>query len=376
MGAVRFSCPCTLSRNKSNILASIILCTQLSQQTPNLPAQVQEWLETIFQQSERASNLVQQILDFGRRTMLKREIVDAAQLLQEMSFVLEHTLPDKIQVDLKFEQDEYKLDADPLRIEQVIMNLALNARDAMPNGGKLCISMDRLSIEKRSKPPLPEIQPGEWMRITVTDTGMGIPPEILPHIFEPFFTTRSPQGNGLGLAQVYGIIRQHNGYVKVDTQVGQGTTFALYLPALPASRLDVSIRETPTLPQGNGQKILVVENDPTVRATLAEVLEMLEYQVVEAANGHEALAFFGQNQDGIALVLSNWTTPLTGGLELAQKIQGYQPHTRILMLTDHPLDELISDSAPNGIVGWLQKPLSLEQLAKSVAQAVQLRETV
>ena len=274
--------------------------------------------------------------------------------------------------------DEYEIDADPSRAQQAIVNLALNARDAMPDGGELRIGLERIRIKEGQETPLPEMPPGEWVRVTVTDTGTGIPSDVLPHIFEPFFTTRAPLGHGLGLAQAYGIVKQHEGYIDVETEVGHGTTFTLYWPALPVSRPEAIRPEPPTLSFGSGETVLVVEDDDAMRKALMDALEMLNYQVLSAKHGLEALAVFERHEGDpstgsgqrISVVLSDWAMPLMGGLELARELNQRYPTVKVLMLTGYPLDRRTRATAPEGVVGWVQKPPSLEQLARVVAQAV------
>jgi PAS domain S-box-containing protein len=362
----------------NNILASITLYTQMSLCKTGLSPGVRESLEIIARRVEHATDLVQQILDFGRRAMLKREPLDVALLLEGTVGLLKRTLPENIEIDLARGVDAYTISADPERVQQAIVNLALNARDAMPEGGALRIGLSRLRIVEGQETPLPGMEVGEWVQVTVTDTGTGIPPDVLPHIYEPFFTTRAPLGHGLGLAQVYGIVKQHEGHIGVETQIrtdcGQsgGTTFTVYWPALPvaASQPDAPVRKATGLVQGNGEVILVVEDNHAMRTALIDCLEMLNYRVLEAANGQEALTVFEEHQGEIALVLSDWVMPGVGGLELARALKQRRRDIKVLILTGYLLDQEIKDTAPEGIVGWVKKPAQLEQLAEAVAQAL------
>ena len=368
----------------NNILASISLYTAMSLRMSTLSPRIRERLQIIAEQTQHAGDLVQQMLDFGRRAMLKRESIDVMALLEETVSLLARTLPENIDVTLACEVSEFMIDADPERIQQAVVNLALNARDAMHEGGELCIGLERLRVEQGQRGPLPEIEAGEWVQVTVTDTGTGIPPDVLPHIYEPFFTTRAPMGSGLGLAQVYGIVNQHEGHIGVETRVsvdspqspggGQssGTTFTLYLPALPATepQLKTPGWEAPGLDQGGGETVLVVEDSLPMRTALVDCLEMLNYRVLEAVNGHDALTVFEAHQGEIALVLSDWMMPGMGGLELARALNQRHQFTKVLMLTGHSLDQEVLDATPESVVGWVQKPPHLDQLAQKVAQAV------
>jgi two-component system, cell cycle sensor histidine kinase and response regulator CckA len=192
-------------------------------------------------------------------------------------------------------------------MQQVVMNLAVNARDAMPQGGRLQFSLARLSLAGDSTPPVPEMVVGDWVLLRVADSGTGIPPQVLQHIFEPFFTTKAiGKGVGLELAQVYGIVLQHDGYLDVETEVEQGTTFLLYFPALAAGKIETAKADPATLPQGQGQTILVVEDDAAIRQALAQSLQLIGYRVIAAENGREALVVLDTSADQIDLVLSDW----------------------------------------------------------------------
>ena len=232
------------------------------------------------------------------------------------------------------------------------------------------IGLERIEVLPGESPLLPEIEAGEWVRVTVSDTGTGIPPDVLPHIFEPFFTTRAPLGSGLGLAQVYGIVKQHEGHIAVDTQLGQGTTFTLYLPALTPHQPEPSRRRRERLVQGQGQTILVVEDNDATRKALVSSLEMLNYRTLEAANGREALAVLAQRASEIALVLSDIVMPKMGGQALFQVLKLQYPTVKVVLLTGHPLEQELENLQAQGLSGWLLKPPSLERLAEVVARAL------
>jgi two-component system cell cycle sensor histidine kinase/response regulator CckA len=216
-----------IAHDFNNIMASIVLYAQMVARSPELPECDQERMAVINQQAWHASQLIQQILDFSRRAVLERRSLDVLSLLKEHVKLLERTLPEHIRTELNYGQDEYTVQADPTHVQQMVTNLAVNARDVMPSGGTLRIGLERITVEPRKSPILPEMEAGKRIRLTVSDTGTGIPPDVLPHIFEPFFTTKEPgEGSGLGLAQVHGIVGQHGGRIDVETQVGEGTTFS------------------------------------------------------------------------------------------------------------------------------------------------------
>lgn len=374
-----------IAHDFNNILAVVALYARISLRFPDLPPKLQEYLEVIDQQAWRASELIQQILDFSRRSAIAPCPMDLLSFLKEQSKMLKRTLPENIQIELLYTHDTYTVNADPVRMQQALMNLVVNARDAMPEGGHLRIGLERIHVEEPKRAPLPEMrtaetEAGEWICLSVTDTGSGIPPDALPHIFDPFFTTKEPnQGTGLGLSQVYGIVKQHAGYIDVTSSPGQGTTFTLYLPALPVPRPAASPAEAEHLIHGDGQTILVVEDEAATRKALVESLELLNYQVLTATNGHEALTVFERHRDEIALVLSDLVMPGMGGQAVLRALRQQDPQVKVVFITGHPPEPLKRESEnlqAHGLSGWITKPPSLEQLSQVVAQALNLQSAL
>jgi signal transduction histidine kinase len=215
-----------------NILATIILYAQMPLSKGSLSPKVTQALEAVLHEARRAADMVQQVLDFSRRSPIKTQPMGLKSFMGEMVDTLQPTLPENIRLVVNAGSDEYKVSADPTRIHQTLMNLVVNARDAMPEGGELRIELSSIWVEPDKPPPTAEMSAGQWVCVSVSDTGVGIPPEVMSHLFEPFFTTKaSGKGTGLGLAQVYGIVKQHGGSIGVETEVGRGTTFNIYLPA-------------------------------------------------------------------------------------------------------------------------------------------------
>jgi signal transduction histidine kinase/DNA-binding response OmpR family regulator len=399
-----------IAHDFNNIMASIVLYAQMTARMEELPDRVRQRMVTINQQAVHATKLIQQILDFSRRAIIERHPLDLAPFLREQIQLLRRTLPENIEIKMTHKPDEVDsmliVNADLTRMQQAIMNLALNARDAMPEGGELHIGLERIRIAAGEAAPLPEMETagtaiGEWIQITVRDTGMGIPPDVLPHIFEPFFTTRAPLGSGLGLAQVHGIVRQHEGYIDVKTQLvaehGQprGTTFTIYLPTLKThipESLTIALdqaqtplpKKTLALPKGQGETILVVEDDTKTRRVLAESLELINYQVIEAGNGREALTILEQLGDtpsassasdrGISLILSDMVMPGMGGIALLHALEERKARVQVVLLTGHPLkhelESLEEQQIAAWLAGWMLKPPDLEQLAKVIDRAL------
>jgi GAF domain-containing protein len=362
-----------IAHDFNNILTSIIGYAELLQMGPNVPQTMQHDLGRITNQAQRAAHLVRQILDFSRQSISEKRPFDLMPFLKETIKLLERTIPENIQISLHItpSSQDYILIADLPQMQQVITNLAVNARDAMPNGGALQFTLSRLTLPPNAPPPCPNMPPGEWIAIAVSDTGVGIPSGQQTRIFEPFFTTKEiGKGTGLGLAQVYGIITQHEGYINVESTMGQGATFTIYMPYIPAPKVESRPPAPLQTPRGQGQVILIVEDNSAVLEISKAMLEHLGYRVLPAANGAGALQIYYQHKKEIGLVLTDITMPDISGIELSQVLHQENPHLKIVALTGYPLDndQNTKNWQTHGIVDWLQKPITLEQLAQTVSR--------
>lgn len=365
-----------IAHDFNNIMTIIVLYTQMGLGLPDLSPKLRERLGIVVRQANRATHLIRQLLDFSRRAVLERLPMDLTPFLKEQVKMLERTLPENIEIGLTYGTDEYTVNADPTRMQQIVLNLALNARDAMlpQGGGKLHIVLSRTAAADEARCAVCNWTiKGDWVRIAVSDTGGGIPPEVLPHIFELFFTTKEVgQGTGLGLAQVAGIVAQHEGHVDVTTKMGGGTTFAIYLPALLGQQLEIPILETQVVAQGQGEVFLLVEDNAALREALADSLELLNYRVLQAANGREALAIMEQHADEIALVLTDVVMPEMGGQALFRALRQRGLTLPVVMLTGHhPMENELEALRAQGLAGWLFKPPDMAQLAELLAQVLQ-----
>jgi two-component system, cell cycle sensor histidine kinase and response regulator CckA len=364
-----------IAHDFNNLMAVIVLYTQLVSHSPGLSERDQERLATIKRQADHAARMIQQILDFSRRSVLERQVIDLRLLLKQQVELLKRTLPETIEISWQSERLEYLAEADPTRLQQAIMNLAINARDAMPDGGRLHLHLDRLTVNGEQKTVSLTLPAGEWFKLTISDTGIGIAAEHLDHLFEPFFTTKPPeQGTGLGLAQVHGIVAQHGGEITVASQVRQGTTFAIYLPALPET-VDVAISlEAVDLPRGNDELLLVVEDNETLRAALVDYLQKWNYRPLQAANGEEALKVLAVQSQEIALIISDAVMPRMGGVKLFHTLRQQKNNIPLILMSGHPLEEdTVANLRAVGLHTWLSKPPDLTQLAQAIAAALAAR---
>lgn len=366
-----------IAHDFNNILTSIIGYTELLSSSSNLTETDQNDLERILKQARRAANLIKQILDFAHQNIPEKRPMDLAPLLKETIKLLKRTIPENISISLDIEDDssQYRLNADLSQLQQVLTNLAINARDAMPAGGELAFRLSSLTLRPDTSPPCPDMKPGEWLVLAVSDTGEGIPAEIRLHIFEPFFTTKSVgHGTGLGLAQVHGIIQQHGGYIQVESGAGSGTTFLIYLPALPHYQNGTQPAALTDLFRGRGELILVVEDDPVVLDICRAMLEHLDYRTVTATNGHQALQLYEQYEGQIDLVLTDITMPKMSGFDLVHTLLQSNPSLKIVGLTGYPLEneQALEALLSEGMADWLHKPLTIEKLAECIGRVLNL----
>jgi signal transduction histidine kinase/ActR/RegA family two-component response regulator len=359
-----------LAHDFNNIISVILLYAELLLQSPTRSAQDVERLRTITQQGQRAAQLIQQILDFSRQSVMEQHPFDLVPFMREMEGLLIRTLPETIRVRVVSEGESMMLNGDPARIRQVCINLALNAREAMPEGGDLRYTLSSFVLNEGDAPPIVDMAPGTWIRMSVADTGTGIKPEVMPHIFEPFFTTKSPaHASGLGLSQVYGIVQQHRGHIGVTSPLGGGTTFHLYFPAHSVPVVEAKVGEEPGVLRGKGETVLVVEDNDATRASVCEILTALGYRVLEASDGKKALEVYAREADHIDLVLSDLVMPTMGGSDLVRALQSTAPQQRFLLMTGYPLGHT-RELLESGQVQWLQKPLSRAKLARAVRKAL------
>ena len=330
-------------------------------------------VQAIIQTSERATQLVKQILDFSQKSIQCREQLDLVQALEKLIQFLGHTIPENIQISLNMKPGQYWVEADPTQLHQVFMNLAINARDAMSEGGNLVINLSHLSTTDHAI-FLGEKQylTGDWICVEVSDTGYGIPSEHLAQIFEPFFTTKQVgQGAGLGLSQVYGIIKQHDWDIAVKSEVDQGTTFSIYIPMLRGKMAEKApTASSNSVLRGRGERILLVEDDPDVLIAIMDVLESLNYQVVTAANGQVALQVYQEYNSEIDLVLSDMVMPDMEGETLFYALKRYHPDLKMILMSGYPLGMAGAKLMEEGLVSWVQKPIPLQKLSQIVGDAL------
>ncbi len=354
-----------IAHDFNNILGAITLYTQLLQRTESLTPEGVERLTTIRNQSRRGADLVSQILDYSRRSVLATRPVDLVSMLHETEQLLSRTLPANVGLSVNSDVSRLIIEADPARIQQALTNLVLNARDAMPEGGVVSLDLQAIEVAP-GKPPYRDMPPGVWGVLKVADTGTGIAESVLPHIFEPFFTTKAPgSGSGLGLAQVYGIVKQHGGYIDVSSRSGVGSLFTLYFPAAPLGAEVPSPDEPARVVPGANETLLLVEDDPAIRTALTALLEGANYRVLPAASGAEATRIVRSRRD-IALIISDLVLEDTDSRRLYTRIHEARPEIPWLLMTGYPLDEEARGFLRGQGLPWLNKPFPSETLLQAI----------
>lgn len=361
-----------IAHDFNNILTSMLGYAELLRVAPDMPEAARSGLEKIIIPGQRAAHLVRQILDFSRKSIRQPRRLNLGPFVKEVVTFLERTIPETVHLSLEIEPGDYLVEGDPAQIHQMLTNLVLNARDAMPAGGVLRVIVSRIEAQGEvGCVACNQAVEGDWIGVAVADTGGGIPPEVLPRIFEPFFTTKEVgQGSGLGLSQVTGIVQQHGGHIAVHSQVSQGTTFACYLPPVSVKQPEAELSDATPMQAGRGETILLVEDDPMVLAVMQSMLEHLGYRIVTATNGRDALAVYADQQDTITLVLSDIVMPDMEGLALFNVLRARNAEIRVVLMSGYPLGDSGAELLEQGVVDWFQKPLSLGELSQVISQAL------
>ncbi len=363
-----------IAHDFNNILQSISLAAEISRSGAAAEdEETVENLDVILHQSRRAADLVRQILDFARQSPTQPQTLELGPFVQEVVALLRRTLSEAVRWELELHR-EVRVRFDPAQLQQLLTNLTVNADAAMPQGGTIRIALDLVELGEDDPRPFDIMEAGSWATLTVSDTGSGIPPQITERIFEPFYSTKDrSQGTGLGLAQVYGIVKQHGGFIDLDSAVGKGTTFVIYLP--PASAEEEFIEETnddeSEIPHGRGQLVLVVDDDKSILRGARMALISFGYRVISAESGEAALELHQRHGDDITMVLTDVAMPGMGGPELVQELHARGSQAAILFMSGYAPGDGVGEEPPEAFER-LAKPFSLEELADAVSRTLGL----
>jgi two-component system, cell cycle sensor histidine kinase and response regulator CckA len=329
-------------------------------------------IEAIHQATDRATTLTRQLLAFSRKQLLELKVVDLNIIIENIERLLRPLIGENIELQTRLAADLGRTRADAGQIEQVLMNLVVNSKDAMPSGGKITIQTANARMNNEDvRREYSYIQPGQYVVLSVTDTGEGMDKEIQSRIFEPFFTTKEKgKGTGLGLSTVYGIIKQSRGYVLVESEPGLGTTFRIYLPRVedalePAGPAGVSRPQA-----GGSETVLLVEDEESVRQLVRETLESKGYKVLEADNGEAALRIVSEYSEKIDMLITDVVMPGMSGRELSARLCASRPQTKVLYLSGYTEDAIGHEGVVDPDTAFLQKPFTLQMLSRKVREVL------
>ena len=319
--------------------------------------------------ADRATTLTRQLLAFSRKQLLELKVVDVNAIVQDMERLLRPLIGENIELVTMLSPQPSHTRADAGQLEQVIMNLVVNAKDAMPRGGRLTLRTENIVVEEHHRREQHFVRPGHYVTLLVSDTGTGMDRETQSRIFEPFFTTKEKgKGTGLGLSTVYGIVKQSGGYVIVQSEMGQGTTFHIYLPLVEgaAEKHSVAVPEA----VGGAETILLVEDEESVRQLVRDTLSAKGYQVLEAENGEAGIATAARHRGSIDLVITDVVMPGMGGREMVRQLAESRPGTKVLYLSGYTEDAILNDGSVEQGTAFLQKPFTLRSLSRNVREVL------
>ncbi len=356
-----------IAHDLNNILTPIMLSIDvLKSMTPD--AHQKSILETIELSARRGSDIVQQVLSFARGMEGQRIVIQPKYLLKDIEHIVNDTFPKDIRLELALPHDTWSIVGDPTQVQQVLLNLCVNARDAMPNGGTLTIKTENCLADEHYVAMNRQAKLGSYVAISVTDVGVGIPADIIDNIFEPFFTTKElGKGTGLGLSSVKAIVKNHGGFINVYSELNRGTTFKVYLPA------QTSVADTPEetdtenpLPRGSGETILVVDDETSILMITSETLQAFGYSVVTANNGAEAVAIYAQQKDKISAILTDLSMPVMDGRATIYALLKINPKAKIIAMSGMDENESVAKASTAGVKHFISKPYTAATLLKTL----------
>jgi two-component system, cell cycle sensor histidine kinase and response regulator CckA len=355
----------------NNVLTVIVGYTEMMKSDLREGDPLREQLDDMRNAADRAAELTNQLLAFGRKQLLQPRVLDLNTRISGSVSMLRRLLGEDIELVTVLEPRLRSVKADPSQMDQVVINLAVNARDAMPRGGRLTIETHNVTISEDDARQHVTFQPGAYVMLAISDTGHAIDPTILPQIFDPFFTTKAPgKGTGLGLSTVYGIVKQSGGWIWVYSEAGHGTTFKIYLPQVDGEAPAEATRAAAPVDHRGVETILVVEDDAAVRKLTCEALRKHGYDVLEATNGGEALLICERRPGAIHLIVTDIVMPYMSGPDLATRARELQPQARLLFTSGYTDDAVVRHGLLDRTVAFLQKPFAISALAQKVRQVL------
>ncbi len=363
-----------IAHDFNNMLTAIKGFTQLAMMSLSENDPLKAYLEKVLYSSERAEKLIKKLLAFSRKQVLEKKVININELLRDMEDLIKRLVGEDIILNLKLSPNIGLVQADPVHIENAMVNLVVNTREAMPKVGMLTIETANIEINQEFVKKHPDITVGQYVRVSVKDTGIGIPDEIKDRIFEPFFTTKDEKGTGLGLSIVYGIVKQHGGNILVESEVGRGTVFDIYLPRIEKEREEeIFIKTYGKIIKGN-ETVLVIDDDEKVRATVLEMLKKLGYKTLEAQNPDIALFLAQFYNQSIDLVICDVVMPVMSGPKLFSKFKNYRPDTKILYMSGYADEVLAKHGIAEKGINFIQKPFTIEALSRKIREVLDKKD--
>jgi PAS domain S-box-containing protein len=356
-----------IAHDLNNLLQVVLGYSELIINNQETSDKQKKDLKLIHKAAKSGAELVKGLLMFSRKTETNLRPLYLNEQVIKTAKLLERTIPKMIGMELSLGKNIPVISADETQIEQVLMNLAVNSRDAMPDGGKLVIETASVRFDHQQTALHPQIKPGLYVRLSVNDNGHGMDEQTLEHIFEPFFTTKEiGKGTGLGLSAVYGIVQRHGGWVTCDSEPAKGTTFAIYFPALAPQGDQASLQSNERAPTGGSEMIFIVDDDDSIRSLSQRILTRSGYRVLEATNGKQALEIYAEHADEIDLIILDLIMPEMGGLQCLKEILSVRPGAKALIASGYSTDGLIEQALEDGAKGCVYKPYDINKFLEAV----------
>ena len=355
-----------VAHDLNNILAPILMSIQILKLTAT-DSETISILKTIETSAKRGADIVRQVLSFARGLESQRIEVQPKHLLGDLDSIIRGTFPKNIQVEISVPQDIWTIEGDPTQIHQILLNLSVNARDAMPNGGTLAVSVENCILDEHYSAMNLQAEPGRYVVINVTDTGSGMPRRVIDKIFEPFFTTKElSKGTGLGLSTVMALVKSHEGLINVYSEVGRGTTFKVYLPAMDNSSDTPLVADVSQLPRGNGQTVLVIDDEASILTITSQTLQAFGYKSLTAVDGADGVAIYAQNVNEIAVVITDMNMPVMNGMAAIRALLRVNPKVKIIAASGLNVNGDAEKLAEMGVTNSLVKPYTAETLLSAL----------
>jgi nitrogen-specific signal transduction histidine kinase/ActR/RegA family two-component response regulator len=359
-----------IAHDLNNVLSPILLAVGMLKQQPRSAGEM-KMLNLLESSAQHGADLVRQVLSFARGVEGQRQTVDVSRIVNELEKMIRDTFDPKIRLSVEMPKELWPISGDPTELHQSLLNLCVNARDAMPNGGRLQLTLANVILDEQYATMHAQAKAGPYVMIKVSDTGSGISPSIRERIFDPFFTTKEVgKGTGLGLATVQAVVKSHGGFLNLYSEEGTGTVFTLYFPGLEGISAAQAGTMEVKLPRGQGEVVLVIDDEAAVRTITQQTLEAFGYRVLLAEDGAEALSIYVQNRDEIAVVLTDMMMPIIDGYSTIQALMRINSQVKIIAASGLASHDMVSKAMSAGVKHFIPKPYSAETLLQTLAEAI------